>query len=355
MNNVEFYDYEAEVELATKVYTTAGESLGAELGCEIHCNGAPDSIHIRVRKEIDPFFLKKDDPSVVKVTELEGYKGIPKGDFGEYCPVTYVDDGWLVRGSTENEVIINGKSYWFADPKEAKRFSFNPSVYLKTLNGQAKIPIQPPKPKIMILGNRGAGTTTMINMLCEKFKLDDFLLKEKFVKKQNEEKEKRKRARLLNKGFAPPAGFDEETGKPIPDPDVENEPDGFSQEDNDIEIMRSLMDASKGLIIDGSWRKITEEDKMEAEAFEKLLVGSRRVPEIVIILRCSEESTHQRLIDFDAIRAEFDRLMEIRANERAKVRAEERQKEEEKLRGEAAEKAESGEVVDVDALLAEWD
>jgi adenylate/nucleoside-diphosphate kinase len=292
MNNVEFYDYEAEVELATKVYTTAGESLGAELGCEIHCNGAPDSIHIRVRKEIDPFFLKKDDPSVVKVTELEGYKGIPKGDFGEYCPVTYVDDGWLVRGSTENEVIINGKSYWFADPKEAKRFSFNPSVYLKTLNGQAKIPIQPPKPKIMILGNRGAGTTTMINMLCEKFKLDDFLLKEKFVKKQNEEKEKRKRARLLNKGFAPPAGFDEETGKPIPDPDVENEPDGFSQEDNDIEIMRSLMDASKGLIIDGSWRKITEEDKMEAEAFEKLLVGSRRVPEIVIILRCSEESTH---------------------------------------------------------------
>jgi hypothetical protein len=47
--------------------------------------------------------------------------------------------------------------------------------------------------------------------------------------------------------------------------------------------------------------------------------------------------------------------MEIRANERAKVRAEERQKEEEKLRAEAAEKAESGEVVDVDALLAEWD
>jgi hypothetical protein len=37
---------------------------------------------------------------------------------------------------------------------------------------------------------------------------------------------------------------------------------------------------------------MTEEDKMDPEAFEKLLVGSRRVPEIVVILRCSEESTH---------------------------------------------------------------
>ncbi len=61
------------------------------------------------------------------------------------------------------------------------------------------------------------------------------------------------------------------------------------------------------------------------------------------------------MIDFDAIRAEYDRLMEIRAAERAKVRAEERQKEEEKLRAEATEKAESGEVVDVEGLLNEWD
>ena len=208
---------------------------------------------------------------------------------------------------------------------------------------------------MMILGNRGAGTTSLIRSLCEKFKLDEFLLKKQFVQKQNEEKEKRKRGRLLNKGFAPPAGFDEETGKAIPDPDVENEPESFSQEENDIEIMRSLMDASKGLIIDGSWRKMSEEDKMDAEAFEKLLVGSRRMPEIVVILRCSEDSTHKRLIDFKAIKAEYDRLMDIRATERARVRAEERKKEEERLRAENAEKAESGETVDVDAVLGEWD
>ena len=115
------------------------------------------------------------------------------------------------------------------------------------------------------------------------------------------------------------------------------------------------MDASKGLIIDGSWRKMSEEDKMDAEAFEKLLVGSRRMPEIVVILRCSEDSTHKRLIDFKAIKAEFDRLMEIRATDRASKRAEERKIKEESLRTEAAEKAESGEVVDIEGGLAEWD
>lgn len=119
----------------------------------------------------------------------------------------------------------------------------------------------------MILGHRGAGTTGLIRSLCEKFKLEEFSLKKEFIKKQNEEKEKRKRARLLNKGFAPPAGFDEETGKAIPDPDVENEPESFNQEENDIEIMRSIMDANKGLIIDGNWRKLNEEDKMDGEEF----------------------------------------------------------------------------------------
>jgi hypothetical protein len=37
------------------------------------------------------------------------------GDFGEFCPVTYIDDGWLVKGLPENEIIVNGKSYLFAD------------------------------------------------------------------------------------------------------------------------------------------------------------------------------------------------------------------------------------------------
>jgi hypothetical protein len=32
------------------------------------------------------------------------------GDFGEFCPVTYIDDGWLVKGLPENEINIGQKN-----------------------------------------------------------------------------------------------------------------------------------------------------------------------------------------------------------------------------------------------------
>jgi ABC-type multidrug transport system ATPase subunit len=43
----------------------------------------------------------------------------------------------------------------------------------------------------MILGHRGAGTSTLIRMLCEKFKLDEFELKKQYLAKLKEEKVKR--------------------------------------------------------------------------------------------------------------------------------------------------------------------
>lgn len=68
----------------------------------------------------------------------------------------------------------------------------------------------PPNPKIMVLGDRGAGTTTLIRSLCEKFKLEELLLKDTYLAKLKEEKEKRKRTRLLNRGFRPPLPAEEE-------------------------------------------------------------------------------------------------------------------------------------------------
>ena len=81
----------------------AKEHLGEENVKEISCNGAEEVIHIRVRNEIDPFYLKIDNPDDVRVSAdlAEEDKRLPKGDFGDYCPVTYVQDGWLVRGNPE--------------------------------------------------------------------------------------------------------------------------------------------------------------------------------------------------------------------------------------------------------------
>jgi ABC-type multidrug transport system ATPase subunit len=43
----------------------------------------------------------------------------------------------------------------------------------------------------MVLGHRGAGTTTIIQMLCEKFKLEEFELKKALLARLKSEKEKR--------------------------------------------------------------------------------------------------------------------------------------------------------------------
>jgi adenylate kinase family enzyme len=53
------------------------------------------------------------------------------------------------------------------------------------------LPLTPPNPKIMVLGHRGAGTTTIIQMLCEKFKLEEFELKKALLARLKSEKEKR--------------------------------------------------------------------------------------------------------------------------------------------------------------------
>ena len=56
-------------------------------------------------------------------------------------------------------------------------------------NGQAELPLQPPAPKIMIMGTKGAGISTQIKKLCDKYKLDELSLKAAFTSKMKEEKE----------------------------------------------------------------------------------------------------------------------------------------------------------------------
>lgn len=103
MKDVELFDFEQELEAAQKVLGLAKEQLGEENVKEISTNGSEDTVLIRIRNEIDPFYLKVDNPDDVRTSgELgEEDKRLAKGDFGDYCPVTYVRDGWLVRGNME--------------------------------------------------------------------------------------------------------------------------------------------------------------------------------------------------------------------------------------------------------------
>jgi len=103
-------------------------------------------------------------------------KKLPKSDFGDYCPVTYVRDGYLAKGNPEVESTLLGKTYLFAGEPEQEEFKFNPEKFLVIQNGTENIPLPAPMPKIMICGQKGSGVTTQISMLCDKYKLDQFEL-----------------------------------------------------------------------------------------------------------------------------------------------------------------------------------
>ena len=89
--------------------TAAKEFIGEELVKEIGCLGTAREVLIKIRTEIDPFFLLPDNPEDNRTTaddvniedEDSGVatKWLPKSDFGDYCPVTYVNANFLVKGS----------------------------------------------------------------------------------------------------------------------------------------------------------------------------------------------------------------------------------------------------------------
>ena len=170
------YDWDVEAEKAQKVLTVAKEHLGEESVREIQAGGTPEEVAARIRMEIDPFAFRCDNPEDVRVSsELEEEaKRLPKGDFGDFCPVTFVKDGWLVKGSPEHEVTVYGKTHLLAGDAELALLKADPVKYLA---GVASLPLTPPPPKIMILGVKGSGVTTQVRLLCEKFKLQDLKLK----------------------------------------------------------------------------------------------------------------------------------------------------------------------------------
>ncbi len=108
----------------------------------------------------------------------ENTKRLPKSDFGDFCPVTYVKQNFLVKGSTEFESSLNGKTYRFFSEEDKKEFEFNPTRFIQNI----KLPLTPPPPKIMIIGLKGSGVSTQIKMLCDKFKIDSLALMDEFLK-----------------------------------------------------------------------------------------------------------------------------------------------------------------------------
>ena len=149
------YDWAAELEMANALKATVNEYLGEENAEKVmemkDCTGTIDVVHFKIRSRLDPFFTRPDDTTDDIRTsadyEEEEIHRMPRSDFGDYCPVTYVDDGYLVKGGADedggdpNELYVNGKRYFFAGQKEMEKFKNEPSKYMIVQEQGAMLPI----------------------------------------------------------------------------------------------------------------------------------------------------------------------------------------------------------------------
>ena len=143
----------------------------------------------------------------------------------------------------------------------------------------------------MVTGVKCSGVTAQINMICDKYKLDKLELFEEFKALDDKEKKARQRQRLLDRGFKGIPEPDDPDAEPEADEEIVNDPDDFEKDKQEIKQLQMLLEASKGLIIDGQW-KDNPDDENEIQTTEPiytLLENARRMPEVVIILNCKED------------------------------------------------------------------
>ena len=137
------YDFASELEIANAQLGVIKEWLGEDRQEKVmemrDCSGTIDEVAFKIRSKLDPFFTRPDDTTDDIRTSAdyeEDMKRLPRSDFGDYCPVTYVDDGYLVKGGADedgdgpNELYVNGKRYFFAGVKEMDKFKKEPSKYM---------------------------------------------------------------------------------------------------------------------------------------------------------------------------------------------------------------------------------
>ena len=122
-----------------------------------------------------------------------------------------------------------------------------------------------------------------------------------------QEKEERKRKRLLARGFKPPPPPEEEGEAPPPDPEIEEDPEDFDKAAHEKQLFNHLLKAEEATVYDLDWFDIPEEGPSAvATPISELLFESRRPPEVVVELKVSQQKMLERLLDKDGIQAQYD-------------------------------------------------
>lgn len=140
-------------------------------------------------------------------------------------------------------------------------------------------------------------------MLASKYKISQCELKDKFLELLKEEKLKRRRGRLLQRGFKEPAPVEDDQ-EPEVDAEIEEDPAEFVETiaSHYQELMQKIMMHKTPLVINGNWSLPEDLEVNLADT----LIEARRTPEVVVVLKCKEANTFKRCIDDQAIKLEYE-------------------------------------------------
>ena len=325
-----FYNHEGEVEFIANAKVAITEAFGEEKVTESPYNGGADTVFYKLCSTIDPFFVQIDDAGNVRTSgEIdEEERPLPKGESGDFCPITLCKENWLQPGDPETEVQVKQKTYRISGEKEMEEFRINPMLYI------TESPTEPPPPHIMITGVRGAGATTQLHKIGCKYNIDVVQVKDTFLRRLEEEKGKRKRGRYLARGFkAPePLGDDDEATEEVPeDPEIAEDPEDFDRGAEERGILKEIMLGGLPQLYNGEWFDMPE-DKVSLP-FLDIMSESRRLPEVIVILQLTQKRMLERLLNKPKINIEYEMLVAKRkAEKEAEKEARKVEKEEEKKR-----------------------
>jgi adenylate/nucleoside-diphosphate kinase len=309
---------------------------------EIESKGI-DETYFKIRQYIDPFCVRVDDPDMYTADVSEK---VVYGQFGKYCPVTAVEEGWLVLGNQDFSVQIKGKTYRFYGENEKLKFESNIERYLAD-----PAPVPPP-PRIFLVGSSGSGVRTHIKHLREKLKVPELKFKNELEKVIVVGKKQRRKERLYKKTMKfPEDGNLAVDPEPEDDPNIENDPDDFME--NELKrVVTSLLDRlSAGVVnlrlseasilkdlfpndpkYNPHLRKKVDEDGKPIDPVDEppeefvtydslaaIMKETKRLPELLLILKVSEEQMLKRRFNEAKIRAQFEEKKRELENRRKEV------------------------------------
>ena len=135
-----------------------------------------------------------------------------------------------------------------------------------------------------------------------------------------DKKAARKKQRILDRGFKPEEK--DEEGNIIEDAEIAEEKEDFDRQKHEIEMFGHIFNDINEVLVDGNYFDV-EEDQVSTPLIQ-LMQESRKLPEVVIILKVGENNVKEFLTRvFD--RKKIEKIWQDKCDERRAIRKKEKE------------------------------